>query len=136
MPELAMVLAIVGVLSSLAFPRAAGWMDRIAVSRAAGEVAGFYQTARFAAIFRSQRVRLELGGDSLRAVFVGPRDSVFLRWPGPRRHRVDLTVTRVTIEIQANGLGFGAANTKIVLRRGMAAESLTTSRLGRLRRWR
>ncbi|MBI2615106.1 MAG: prepilin-type N-terminal cleavage/methylation domain-containing protein [Gemmatimonadetes bacterium] len=136
LPELAMVLAIVGVLSALAFPRAASWLDRIAVSRAAGEVAAFYQTARFAAIFRSQRVRLELGQDSLRAVFEGPRDSVFLKWPGPARHRVDLTVTRATIVIQSNGLGFGAANTKVVLRKGMAAESLTTSRLGRLKRWR
>lgn len=136
MPELAMVLAIVGALSALAFPRAGGWLDRIAVSRAAGEVEGFYQTARFAAIFRSQRVRLEFRPDSLLAVSEGPSDSVFLRWPGPARHGVGLTVTRATIEIQPNGLGFGAANTKIVLRRGMAAESLTTSRLGRLRRWR
>lgn len=131
-----MVLAIIGVLSALALPRTAGWLDRIAVSRAGGEIAAFYQTARFGAIFRSQRVRLELGPDSLRAVFEGPADSVFLRWPGPARHRVGLTVTRATIRIQSNGLGLGAANTKVVLRRGMAAESLTTSRLGRLKRWR
>ena len=136
LPELAMVLAIVGALSALTFPRTAGWLDRMAVSRAGGEIAAFYQTARFAAIFRSQRVRLELGQDSLRAVLEGPSDSVFLQWAGPARHGVSLTATRALIRIQSNGLGLGAANTKLVLKKGMAAESLTTSRLGRLKRWR
>jgi prepilin-type N-terminal cleavage/methylation domain-containing protein len=135
LPELAVVLAIAGVLSVLAFPRAAEWLDRIAVSRAAGEVAAFYQTARFAAIFRAQRVRLEVSGDSLRATFEGAADSLFLRWPGPRRHGVRLTATRAVIRVSPNGLGWGVANTTIVLAKGAAAESLTTSRLGRLRRW-
>lgn len=135
LPELAMVLTIVGLLSALAAPRAASWLDRLAVSRATGELMAFYQTARFAAIARSQRVRLELARDSLRAVFEGPRDSIFLRWPGPAEHGVQFRATRPVIAIQPNGLGFGAANTKIVLRRGAAAESLTTSRLGRLKRW-
>ncbi len=133
--ELVVVLVIVGTLSALAFPRAAGWLDWIAVDRATGEVASFYTTARFAAIYRSQRVRLELREDSLRAVFEGVTDSVFLRWPGPVRHGVRLTASRTVIRILPNGLGFGAANTKLVLRRGVAAESLTTSRLGRLKRW-
>lgn len=132
---MAVVLVIVGTLTAIAVPRAAGWMDRIAVSRASGEIAAFYQTARFAGIFRSQRVRLEFGRDSLRAVFEGPVDSVFLTWPGPARHRVQFTATRTTIQLQPNGLGFGGANTKLVLRRGAVAESLTTSRLGRLKRW-
>lgn len=131
-----MVLAIVGVLAALAVPRAAGWLDRLAVRRAADEVASFYQQARLAAIFRSQRVRLELGQDSLRAVLEGPSDSVFLRRMGPARHGVSLTATRGIIRVESNGLGFGAANTKLVLRKGLAAESLTTSRLGRLKRWR
>ncbi|HLB36659.1 MAG TPA: GspH/FimT family pseudopilin [Gemmatimonadales bacterium] len=134
--ELAMVLTIVGVLSAMAFPRAARWLDAIAVSRAAGEIASFYQTARFKAIFRSQRVRLEFGQDTLRAVFEGPSDSVFLKWPGPARHGVSLVATRPVIRIQPNGLGLGAANTKVVLKKGMAAESVTTSRVGRLKRWR
>ncbi len=135
LPELATTLAIVGALTAMAVPRLAGWMDRIAVSRATGEITAFYQTARFAAIFRSQRVRVELGHDSLRAVLEGPTDSVFLKWPGPARHGVSLTASRATVWFQSNGLGLGAANTKLVLRRGAAAESLTTSLLGRLKRW-
>ena len=134
--EMAMVLAIVGIVSAMAYPRVAGWLDRLAVSRATNEVAAFYQTARFSAILRAQRVRMEFRADSLIATFEGPSDSVFLHWPGPLHQGVMLTATRDSISIQPNGLGFGAANTKIVLRRGMAAESLTTSRVGRLKRWR
>lgn len=135
MPELVVVLVVVGALLALSLPRLARWLDWLAVDRAAQEIAAFHRTARFAAILRSQRVRLDFSGDSLRATLEGPPDSVFLRWPGPERHGVSLTASRVTIRFQANGLGLGAANTKLVLRRGAEAESLTTSLLGRLKQW-
>jgi prepilin-type N-terminal cleavage/methylation domain-containing protein len=134
--ELVVALVLVAAMSAMALPRLVGWLDWVAVDRATGEVASFYQTARYAAIYRDERVRLELGADSLRAVFEGVTDSVFLRRPGPARHAVRLTASRALIRIQPNGLGYGAANTKLVLRRGTVAESLTTSRLGRLKRWR
>lgn len=131
-----MVLAVIGILAALAFPRVASVLDAMAVSRAATEAMSFYHTARFAAIFRAQRVRLEFKADSLRATYEGLADSTFMVRPGPARHGVTLTASRPVIRLQPNGLGWGAANTKLVLRRGLAAESLTTSRLGRLKRWR
>ena len=106
------------------------------MSRAGHEVAVFYQGARFGAISRATRVRLELSGDSLLAVYEGARDSVFHVWPGPAPDGVTLVATRPILRIGPTGLGFGAANTKILLSRGEASESLTTSRLGRLKRWR
>lgn len=133
--ELAIVLTIVGIILAMAWPRAGDFFDRLAVSRSAGELATFYHRARFAAIFRSQRVRIEFGPDSLRATFEGVADSTFLISPGPARHRVELTTSREVIRVHPNGFGWGGANTKLVVRRGMAAESLTTSRLGRLKRW-
>jgi hypothetical protein len=48
---------------------------------------------------------------------------------------VSFRASRPVIRLYPNGFGLGAANTKIVLERGAAAESLTTSRLGRLKRW-
>jgi hypothetical protein len=95
----------------------------------------FYGHARMSAIFRGRQVRLEFGPDTLRAVFEGVADSVFLVRPGPRRHGVSLRASRAVIRIYPNGLGRGAANTKLVVQRGVAAESLTTSRMGRLKRW-
>jgi hypothetical protein len=48
---------------------------------------------------------------------------------------VGLDASRAVIRIDPTGLGYGAANSTIVLQRGAVAESLTTSRLGRLKRW-
>lgn len=129
------MVTIVGVVLGLAFPRWARERDRTAVRRAAGEVMVFYDAARYGAIMRARVVRIELGADALRAVYEGTSDSTFLVRPGPRRRDVSLSASRAVIRIAPNGLGWGGANTKIVLRRGLAAESLTTSRLGRLKWW-
>jgi prepilin-type N-terminal cleavage/methylation domain-containing protein len=134
--ELLTVITVIGILMGIALPRFTGWMDQLAVSRAAVELASFYNRARFGAIFRSTRVRLEFTSDSLVAVYERARgDSTFIQWPGPSRHHVSLKASRPVIRIYPNGIGYGAANTKLVVQRGMAAESLTTSRIGRIKRW-
>jgi hypothetical protein len=126
---------LVGAVTLLVAPRWGPWRDGLAVDRATHEVASFYHTARYAAILRSQMVRMEVGGTLLRAVYEGTGDSTFLLRPGPARLGVTLEASRSTIRISPNGLGYGAANTRLVLRRGDAADTLTTSRLGRLKRW-
>jgi prepilin-type N-terminal cleavage/methylation domain-containing protein len=121
--ELVVVLSVTGTLLAIAVPPLVRWRESAAVRQASWEVISFYHTARYAAILRATRVRLEFGPDTLKAVYEGPSDST-----------VALTVTRPVIEIAPNGLGWGAANTTLVFRRGAAADTLTTSRLGRLRR--
>jgi len=133
--EVLTVMVLVGLVLAISAPRVAKWKDRLAVERATGEIVSFYWQARTSAIFRGTRVRLVFGDDSLQAFFEGVTDSVFLTRSGPSRHGVGLSASRPVIRVYANGLGLGAANTKIVLRRGIAAESLTTSRLGRMKRW-
>ena len=133
--ELLIAVAIIGTLLVIAAPRFSAWGDRLAAERAARDLALFYHQARTAALFRGSRVRLEFDQRTLRAVFEGVTDSTFLERPGPARHGVTLSASRTVIRIYSNGLGLGAANTKLVVRRGQAAESLTTSRLGRLKRW-
>lgn len=135
LPEIAAILAIVGILVAVAAPRIGARSDRAAVRRSAAEVAAFYELARLEAIYRASRVRVEFRGDSLWVVLEDGSEAVLLGRAGPSRHGVDLTASRSIIRIHPNGLGFGGANTTLVLRRGSAAESLTTSRLGRLR-WR
>ena len=56
-------------------------------------------------------------------------------WAMSERHGVALEASRAEIRLYPNGLGLGAANTKLVFRRGEAADSITISRLGRIRRW-
>jgi Tfp pilus assembly protein FimT len=133
--ELVVVLATVGIVVGLAAPRWVPLREGLAVDRAAREVASFYHAARYGAILRAQPVRIEFGAETLRAVYEGLRDSTFLLRPGPARLGVTLEGSRLVIRISPNGIGYGAANTRIVLRRGSAADTLTTSRLGRLKRW-
>lgn len=129
------VLAVIGIVAAVSTPRLAGWRDGFATRRAVHELASFYAQARLAAVFRGGRVRLEIREDTLKAALETRSDSVLLRLPGPAAHGVALSASRSVIRLGPTGLGWGAANTKLVLRRGAAVESLTTSRLGRLKRW-
>lgn len=135
LPELLAVLALIAILAALAVPRVVSRADRVAVRRVAVELERFYDRARLEAMYRGSRVRLEFDPDALRAVLEDGSDSVALLRTGPASHGVVLTSSRPVIRIHPNGLGAGGANTRLVVRRGSAAESLTTSRLGRLRRW-
>lgn len=133
--ELLLVLTLIGLMSLVAVPRFATIRDRMAVERAAQEVGMFYYRARQATVMQVRRVRLEFAADTLRAVYEGMTDSVFLAQAGPAVHGVDLTASRTVIRLAANGIGYGAANTKLVLTRGTVVATFTTSRLGRLKRW-
>ena len=133
--ELVIALVLLGFLAAMIAPSAWRWGNRWRVHRAATELAAFYHGARQSAILNGRPVRVEFGVDSLRAILEGPPDSVVLALAGPARHGATLSASRPVIEIEATGFGWGAANTTLVIRRGSAQESLTTSRLGRLKRW-
>lgn len=133
--EIVVVLALIGVLAGISAPRVGAYADWLAVRRAEDEAAAFYGRTRISAVYRARRVRVVFGDDSLIAVVEGTTDSVIWAVPGPARHGVALYASRREIRLHPNGIGLGAANTKLVFRRRAAADSLTISRLGRLRRW-
>ena len=133
--EVVVVCTVVGLMTMLVAPRFAAVRDWLVVDRVAQEVASFYYQARQAAMLKMTRVRIEFGPDSLVAVYEGSADSTFLIRRGPASRGVHLTASRSVIRIYANGIGYGAANTKIVLERGTVTATLTTSRRGRLKRW-
>jgi Tfp pilus assembly protein FimT len=133
--DLLIAIAMVSVLTAITAPRFAAVRDRLATERAARDLVTFYRQARYAAIYRGSMVRIEFGADALRAVYEGVTDSVFLERPGPSQRGVIFRASRPMIRISPNGFGYGAANTKLVVRRGMAAESVTTSRMGRVKKW-
>ena len=58
-------------------------------------------------------------------------DTVFARDVGATR-RTTIAVTRDSITYAPTGLGYGAANTRIIVARGRWADTITTSRLGRV----
>ena len=136
MVEVLIVVVMIGLLAGLGWPVISGTRDRLAVDRSVIETLTFFNTARLAAVLHGSRVRIEFGSDRLVGAFEGSTDSTFLVATGPRAYGVTMTSSRDVIRIQSTGLGWGLANTKLVFRRGRAADSLTTSRLGRIRRFR
>jgi len=140
--EIVAVLVVLGVFAALIGPRVNGWADTIAVGRAMEDLRGAYLRARMAAIYGSARVHVTISPDSLVAiaetgssVAENVTDTLLFRVRGPSYHGVSVEATRNVVRFYPTGIGLGGTNTKIVLRRGMAAESLTVSRLGRLKRW-
>ncbi len=134
--EIVAIIAVLGVMLSIVVPRFLSRVDRLLVGNATSAVASFYGGARFGSVVRGSPVRIEFASDTLRAFFEGKNDSLFLVAPGPLHHGVNMRGSRNVIRLYPNGVGWGAANTKLVLWRGVVSESLTTSRLGRMKRWR
>ena len=136
MVELAIVLAVIGLMAALALP---GWttlLDRIAVERAATEVTTALAIARNAAVLRATRTRLTVVADSLRVDEWEDRTwRPLWRCAGPASNAVSLQVSNGTIIFGAIGIGAGPSNTTVVLRRGMHAAKITMSRVGRVKRW-
>src|SRR6266566_34019 len=64
--ELAVVLAIVGLVMGITLPRFGDLLDGIAVERAASELTTALAAARNGAVVRATRARLSIATDSLR----------------------------------------------------------------------
>lgn len=134
--ELVVTLAIMAVLAAVALPRFAGILDWLAVDRAARDVTSALAVARHAAVWQARRTRVLIGPDSLRVDTLGPTGwGALERWPGPRWDGIALEVSNPQVVFGPHGMGWGASNTKVVLRRGSHSETITTSRLGRVKRW-
>ena len=130
--ELLLTLAILGVLASIAVPRAAALVDRVTVRGAAQDVVLAVAAARaaasrrgayasFVADPRTGRVRVVSGGETL-----FERDVLHARG-------VRLEASRESITFSPSGLGWGAANTTVIVSRGARADTIVMSRLGRVR---
>jgi len=134
--ELAVVLVILGVVTAITLPRLLGLLDWIAVNTAAQDVTAAVAVTRNAAIMQGSRRRLVIARDSLRIDrWAGDSWAPLERWPGPDRHGVTLEVSTPVVVFDPIGLPWGVSNTKVVLRRGVRSETITLSRLGRVKRW-
>jgi Tfp pilus assembly protein FimT len=130
--ELTLTVVLLGIMSAIGVPRARAALDRLSVRGAKQDVSFALAAARAAAIRRgdyaaffadprSGHVRVLLAGET-----VVDRELTL-------RRGVSITASRESVTFAPSGLGYGAANTTIVLRRGGAADTIVTSRLGRVR---
>ena len=133
--EVVAVIAIVGLLVVLVVPRLAPAFDWIATDGAARDVTTAISVARAAAVMQGTRARLHIASDSLRIDREGPAGwEPYARWPGPAHSGVAMRVSNPDLMFGPIGIGWGPANTTVVLRRGSQFATITTSRLGRVKR--
>lgn len=131
--EIGVAVGILGLMAGLTFPRFGTYRDRIAVDAAATSTLSLLATARHAALRRAALTAVHL--DTARAtilIIAGP--DTLERRSLRDVHGVTMTTSRDSIAFAPSGLGYGAANTQIIIRRGQAADTISVSRLGRARR--
>lgn len=131
--ELAIVLVIVGILSAIAVPAAGRLLDGIRVNGAVVEIASLFSAARHIAIARSRQTSVEIDTVSRIIRVISGGDTVRKRELG-KVHSVRLSATRLRMSYAPTGIGYGAANLSVVVRRNLSADTLFVSRLGRVRR--
>lgn len=131
--ELAIALAIMAILLSIAAPRLGTLRDRASVRSATTELAAILSSARRAAMLRSTGAMVVIDeARSMASVIVGS-DTILAHDTGAELG-VTITATRDTVLYGPSGRGWGASNTSIVVARGRWSDTLFVSRLGRVRR--
>jgi type II secretion system protein H len=134
--ELMVVLVVIGVTCAVALPGLRDTLDRIAVERSAADVSLALAVARNGAVMWATRARLRISADSLRVDrWADSAWATRQSWPGPASRGVALEASNPEVVFGPTGMGWGVSNTKIVLWRGSHSATLTTSRLGRVKRW-
>jgi len=131
--EIGVTVGIIGLMAGLTFPRFGSYRDRVAVDAATSSTMSLLATARHAALRRATRTAVHLDTTTA-TVFVIAGIDTLERRPLREVHGVVFSTTRDSIAFTSSGLGYGAANTQIILRRGTAADTISVSRLGRARR--
>jgi len=130
--EVIVVLTVTGVLLAMAVPRFAELRDRQAVRAAVDELGGAFQTARAAAIARREMIAVAL--DTARGVVeVRSSGAVIVRRALGSVYGIALVSNRDSAVYDPRGLGYGVTNLTAIVRRGAMVDTLTMSRLGRVR---
>lgn len=130
--ELVVVCTLTALVAGIAVPRTQRLLDGLRLRQAAHEVAGALTLTRAAAIGRGAFARMVIDEASGSVRVEIDRDTL-LRREITRVHRVAVRASRDTVSYAPTGLGFGLANSTIVLSIGQRAETVTVSRLGRMR---
>lgn len=132
LPELVLVVALVGAVLAFAAGAWRALADRARVRMAAADLTSILADARDEALARQTVVTARLDTADGSVTLRSGRDTIGRR-PLGALHGVHLKVTRDSIAYSALGLGRGLANARLILARGSAAETVWVSRLGRVR---
>lgn len=130
--EQIVIMAVLGVLTALVVRSIGQQLDKLAVRSAARETRDVFATAREFAVARGVRTAVQI--DPLMAALSAHTgaDTIVAR-PLNTLHGVTLSTSRDSMAYSPSGLGYGASNLRIIVVKRSAAETVTVSRLGRVR---
>lgn len=130
--ETTIVLAIAAVMLALVAPRFSAARDRSAVRSALADLGSAFSLARQAAMTRRTLVAvvLDTAGGTVEVRSAGDR---ILRRELGVAYGIVLGANRDSAVYDARGQGFGASNLSVTARRGRIVDTLSMSRLGRVR---
>jgi len=130
--ELVVVIAVTGLLLSIVVHRFTVLRDATSVRAAATDLGASFSLARQVAVSRRGLVAVVL--DTARgAVELRSGGVRFVRRELAATYGVRLSANRDSALYDARGLGYGLSNLSVTIRRGHFVDTLTMSRLGRVR---
>lgn len=130
--EQLVIVALLGILGALAVVRIGAVSDSIAVAGAAREVRDVFASAREFAVATGARTAVTIDPALASVTALAGTDTVTNR-PLGTLHQVRINSTRDSMAYSSSGLGYGAANLRVIVQRHAAVETVTVSRLGRVR---
>ena len=130
--EVTLVVTILGLLLALAVPRLAAMRDAAAVRAAVGEIGSTFALARASSIAR-RAITAVVIDTAAGELVVRSSGETIARRTIQRSYGVGLRVNRDSVVYDSRGLGYGVSNVTLLVRRGTFVDTLSMSRLGRLR---
>lgn len=130
--EVMVVLVMLAITAALAVAIGARLLDSVAVETATAETTALFARARDHAVAQSTRTAVRIDAAARRVIVHVAAETVAVAdFSGTN---VQLQSTRDSMAYAPSGLGYGAANLRVVLTRSAATDTITVSRLGRVAR--
>lgn len=132
LPEIMLVLAVMGILLGFALPSLSRAMDQIELEAATGRVVAAHRRARLMALTRGQVLTLAVDSSRLSIV---PHGGAVPIWQeaGPAASGARLEGATRYFTFSPEGYTLGLSNATILLTRGSSSRTIVISRLGRVR---
>jgi Tfp pilus assembly protein FimT len=131
--ESTLAICLICLVGAIAAPGVSRLLDAIEARQAAIEVETLFSAARHLAIARGAQVSVEID-TAKRVVSVRAGEDTLRKRELGKEHQVELKATRVSVAYSPIGIGYGAANVTIIVKRNASVDSIIVSRLGRVRR--
>jgi prepilin-type N-terminal cleavage/methylation domain-containing protein len=130
--ELTLVTTIAGLLLALVAPRFLALRNVSSVRATMGELGATFSAARQHAITRRAMVAIVLDTTN-GSVELRSGGQTILRRSLKAVYGISLGANRDSVVYDPRGLGYGVSNLSVTVRRGAIVDTLTMSRLGRVR---